>query len=79
MKFRKKKFLINAVTIFPQAFEGLLDVSIIGSARKKGIPESQRVVRRAFMMRTNNARAWSVKASSMKAKKLERNIESFNL
>ena len=40
MKFRQK-FLINAITIFPQAFEGLLDISIIGSARKKGIWDLQ--------------------------------------
>ena len=37
MKFSQKKFLINTVTIFPQAFKELLDISIIGNARKKGI------------------------------------------
>ena len=39
MRYQNKKFLINAVTIFPEAFNSLLNISIIGSARKKGIWE----------------------------------------
>ena len=33
--------MINILTIFPQAFNGLLDISIIGNARKKGIWDLQ--------------------------------------
>ena len=54
MKFRKKKFLINAITIFPQAFEGLLDISIIGSARKKGIWDLQITDIKDFVDKSNN-------------------------
>jgi len=54
MKFSQKKFLINAVTIFPQAFEGLLDVSIIGSARKKGIWDLQITDIKDFVDKSNN-------------------------
>ena len=34
-------FLINTITIFPEAFTNFLDVSIIGNARKKGIWDLQ--------------------------------------
>ena len=34
-------FLINTVTIFPEAFSDFMDISIIGSARRKGIWELQ--------------------------------------
>ena len=54
MKFSQKKFLINAVTIFPEAFEGLLDVSIIGSARKKGIWDLQITDIKDFVDKSNN-------------------------
>ena len=54
MKFRQKKFLINAITIFPQAFEGLLDISIIGSARKKGIWDLQITDIKDFADKSNN-------------------------
>ena len=54
MKFRQKKFLINAITIFPQAFEGLLDISIIGSARKKGIWDLQITDIKDFVDKSNN-------------------------
>ena len=54
MKFRQKKFLINAITIFPQAFEGLLDISIIGSARKKGIWDLQITDIKNFADKNNN-------------------------
>ena len=54
MKFSQKKFLINAVTIFPEAFEGLLDVSIIGSARKKGIWDLQITDIKNFADKNNN-------------------------
>ena len=54
MKFRQKKFLINAVTIFPEAFEGLLDISIIGSARKKGIWDLKITDIKDFVDKSNN-------------------------
>ena len=54
MKFRQKKFLINAITMFPQAFEGLLDISIIGSARKKGIWDLQITDIKDFVDKSNN-------------------------
>ena len=54
MKFNQKKFLINAVTIFPQAFEGLLDISIIGSARKKGIWDLKITDIKDFVDKSNN-------------------------
>ncbi|MDC3024217.1 tRNA (guanosine(37)-N1)-methyltransferase TrmD [Alphaproteobacteria bacterium] len=41
MKSNQKKFLINIITIFPEAFSSLLDVSVIGSAKKKGIWDLQ--------------------------------------
>ena len=37
MIYKNKQFLINTITIFPEAFNELLDISIIGNARKKGI------------------------------------------
>ena len=54
MKFSQKKFLINAVTIFPEAFKGLLDISIIGSARKKGIWDLQLTDIKNFADKNNN-------------------------
>ena len=54
MKFSQKKFLINAVTIFPEAFEGLLDISIIGSARKKGIWDLKITDIKDFVDKSNN-------------------------
>ena len=54
MKFSQKKFLINAVTIFPEAFKGLLDISIIGSARKKGIWDLQITDIKNFADKNNN-------------------------
>ena len=54
MKFSQKKFLINAVTIFPEAFKGLLDISIIGRARKKGIWDLQLTDIKNFADKTNN-------------------------
>lgn len=54
MKSSKKKFLINAVTIFPEAFKGLLDISIIGSARKKGIWDLQITDIKNFADKNNN-------------------------
>ena len=53
MKYSQKKFLINAITIFPQAFEGLLDISIIGSARKKGIWDLQITDIKDFVDKSN--------------------------
>ena len=41
MSYNKKMFLINTVTIFPEAFSDFMDISIIGNARKKGIWELQ--------------------------------------
>ena len=54
MKFSQKKFLINAITIFPEAFKGLLDISIIGSARKKGIWDLQITDIKNFADKNNN-------------------------
>ncbi len=54
MKSKQKKFLINAVTIFPEAFKGLLDISIIGSARKKGIWDLQITDIKDFSDKNNN-------------------------
>ena len=54
MKFSQKKFLINAVTIFPEAFKGLLDISIIGSARKKGIWDLKITDIKNFVDKNNN-------------------------
>ena len=54
MKFSQKKFLINAVTIFPEAFKGLLDISIIGRARKKGIWDLQITDIKNFADKNNN-------------------------
>ena len=54
MKFSQKKFLINAVTIFPEAFKGLLDISIIGSARKKGIWDLRITDIKKFADKNNN-------------------------
>jgi tRNA (guanine37-N1)-methyltransferase len=54
MKFSQKKFLINAVTIFPEAFKGLLDISIIGSARKKGIWDLRVTDIKKFADKNNN-------------------------
>ena len=53
-KISQKKFLINTLTIFPQAFKGLLDVSIIGSARKKGIWDLQITDIKDFVDKSNN-------------------------
>ena len=41
MSNNKKMFLINTVTIFPEAFSDFMDISIIGNARRKGIWELQ--------------------------------------
>ena len=54
MKFSQKKFLINTVTIFPQAFKELLDISIIGNARKKGIWDLQITDIKNFTNKSNN-------------------------
>ena len=54
MKFSQKKFLINTVTIFPEAFKGLLDISIIGSARKKGIWDLRITDIKKFADKNNN-------------------------
>ncbi len=37
MNYKNKKFLVNTLTLLPEAFLGLLDVSILGNAKKKGI------------------------------------------
>ena len=54
MKFSQKKFLINIVTIFPQAFKELLDISIIGNARKQGIWDLQITDIKNFTNKSNN-------------------------
>ena len=54
MKFSQKKFLINTVTIFPQAFKELLDISIIGNARKKGIWDLQITDIKNFTNKSND-------------------------
>ncbi|MBF97311.1 MAG: tRNA (guanine-N(1)-)-methyltransferase [Alphaproteobacteria bacterium MarineAlpha9_Bin4] len=41
MSYKKKKFLINILTLFPEAFNELIDISVIGNARKKGIWDLQ--------------------------------------
>ncbi|MEC8100184.1 MAG: tRNA (guanosine(37)-N1)-methyltransferase TrmD [Pseudomonadota bacterium] len=33
----KKKYLVNTLTLFPEAFQEVLNISVIGSAKKKGI------------------------------------------
>ena len=35
MSNKSKTFHINIVTLFPEAFKNFLDISVIGSARKK--------------------------------------------
>ena len=35
MSKKNKTFNVNIVTLFPEAFKNFLDISVIGSARKK--------------------------------------------
>ena len=37
MSKKNKIFNVNIVTLFPEAFKNFLDISVIGSARKKKI------------------------------------------
>ena len=40
MSKKNKIFNVNIVTLFPEAFKNFLDISVIGSARKKKNMES---------------------------------------
>ena len=54
MSYNKKMFLINTVTIFPEAFSDFMDISIIGNARKKGIWDLQITVIKKFSDKNQN-------------------------
>jgi len=54
MTKKQKTFFINTLTIFPEAFTNLVDISVIGNARKKKIWELQLTDIKEFANRNKN-------------------------
>ena len=54
MTKKQKTFFINTLTIFPEAFKNLIDISVIGTARKNKIWELQLTDIKEFANRNKN-------------------------